>query len=429
MRISVLLVSTAMLAACGGGGGSGPQTVSSNGIAGSGSDTDRTTGDSHSFENPSKTVTYSAIGSSQHLEFGSKRSTTYNSNSIDTGSDALSVTYDRDDAEFELTFSDESASVDLESLYQDPGHRTDFGGSSGPQFGTPDLTGRAVFYIESGETDGNLVARTPTVDNPYLYELRGSAQSGFIDKTTFFYQKPGTTTKYVTYAGYLREEYNVRIDDADDTEHSWTQDRGALVFGEQTLVDDVPTSGSGSYRGEMLATMIVNDFDGDVVPGGTPNGDFQWIAGTSTFDVNFANGRFGLALEGEVFNPNGANSNSTVAPQAGSRQTDPNIVASLAPGSIFSASGQGFLDSVGTFGTFSGGFTAANFRDANGTPGDPSDDTTIFNIDLTDGYMSANTIDGSFFGPNGEEAGGAFRLSSGDPDARIDILGTFTGKK
>ena len=37
--------------------------------------------------------------------------------------------------------------------------------------------------------------------------------------------------------------------------------------------------------------------------------------------------------------------------------------------------------------------------------------------------------DGAFYGPNGEEAGGGFRIVGGKPDERVDIVGAFVGKK
>ncbi len=54
--------------------------------------------------------------------------------------------------------------------------------------------------------------------------------------------------------------------------------------------------------------------------------------------------------------------------------------------------------------------------------------TVIQNLKFTIHDLSANTIDGSFYGPNGEEVGGTFRLSNGVPDNRVDILGVFTGR-
>ena len=43
--------------------------------------------------------------------------------------------------------------------------------------------------------------------------------------------------------------------------------------------------------------------------------------------------------------------------------------------------------------------------------------------------VAGSSIDGAFYGPGAEEAGGSFRIVGGTPDERIDILGIFTGRR
>ena len=43
--------------------------------------------------------------------------------------------------------------------------------------------------------------------------------------------------------------------------------------------------------------------------------------------------------------------------------------------------------------------------------------------------IAGSSIDGAFYGPNGVELGGGYRIVGGTPDERIDILGTFVGQR
>ena len=43
--------------------------------------------------------------------------------------------------------------------------------------------------------------------------------------------------------------------------------------------------------------------------------------------------------------------------------------------------------------------------------------------------IAGSSIDGAFYGPKAEEIGGGYRIVGGTPDQRIDILGTFVGKR
>lgn len=411
MRFVILLASTMLMAAC---GGAGPKALGEyTPPGGSGTGTDNATGEAHTFVNPTKTTVYTAQGGTQsyHYKRGEpsngdgtftvrpQTNRLYNSNSTEAGNDSLKVTYDRDDAEFSLTFKDKNSNVDMEILYQDPGHRTDFGGQDQPQWGVPDLTAQSVFYIEGGSAV-DLVR--PGGDNPYPWVLAPGKDYGTADITTFFYQKPGTVTKYVTYAGYVRNKHTVTSPDDAPNEYTFELDRGAMVFGEQTLRQNAPTAGTGSFSGPMIATMV---FNSDIENGQGDN-YFQWIVGSANVNVDFAATTFNIAMTGEV--------------QPLQRDVNLPIDPSIPAGSIFTAAGNGRFDGgLPIYRTFSGGFSSVYFTRPDGT---------VFTFDLSDPYSSANTIDGSFYGPKAEEVGGTYRVSHGEADTRIDILGSFTGK-
>lgn len=409
MRIALLLASTMLLAACGGGG---PKALGEYTPPGGGDTTDPATGEVHTFVNPTKTTVYTAQGGSQHYEYmrnepensdgtftvRPQTERLYNSNSTEAGNDSMSVTYDRDDAEFAIAFQDESATVSIELLYQDPGHRTAFGGAEGPQNGVENLTSLGVNYIEGGSVR-DLVPGQP--GNPYPWVLAPGKDAGTADRTTFFYQKPGTSTKYVTFAGYVRNREEVVKPMGAPPEYRFKLDRGVLVFGEQTRRQDAPLTGTGTYSGTMLATMVFND----QIDNGVYDNYFQWIVGSANVNVDFAATTFNINMTGRV----------------GQMYSDVNqpVVASMPEGSIFTAAGNGRFDGgLPIYRTFSGGFTSATFTRPDGS---------VFVMDLADPYSSANTIDGSFYGPNGQEIGGTYRVSHGQPDTRVDIIGVFTG--
>ncbi|WP_173203778.1 hypothetical protein [Sphingopyxis sp. BSNA05] len=62
----------------------------------------------------------------------------------------------------------------------------------------------------------------------------------------------------------------------------------------------MPTSGTGTFDGTMLATMVFND-----QPDITGNRDtyMQWIAGNASTSVNFGANTFSLSLDGSVGAP------------------------------------------------------------------------------------------------------------------------------
>ena len=277
--------------------------------------------------------------------------------------------------------------------FQDPLHRTDFGGLKTPQGGVPDMTSKGVLYLQAGGQSGvryDAQSSTFPVGDP----------GGTRDVYTFFYQKPGTTTKYVTFAGYVRN--STAVVQATPTNGSATYlrqdnvlERGAFTFGERTDNNAVPKIGTGTYSGDMLASVIYNprpDTSADA-----PN-YFQWINGTSNVTIDFAASSVKASFAGMVTEPN--------YDVYTSRSHD------LPGGSSFTASGTAAINLVNA-GGFVGKIDNAGFTSPTGT-------ALPVNI-------AGSSLDGAFYGPKGEEIGGGFRIVGGTPDQRVDILGSFTG--
>ncbi|GAB5488864.1 MAG: hypothetical protein Pars2KO_24340 [Parasphingorhabdus sp.] len=412
MRTLILLACTTMLAACGGAGpqsagGSAPPTGGGIG-GGDGS------GTPHTFVDPTEPKTYKAIGGSHSYEYtvdsagnpgAGQGAQLYQGDATTVRNSNLTIAYNPRDAIFDVSFVNALAGTAAASRFQDPVHRTDFGGAVQPQFGTPDL-GSAAFnipginYLEAG---GSNNITTP-IPNEFVFGLVNPEETGTYNVSTFFYQTPGTETQYVTFAGYLRNNATVtrvEIENPDGSTTEYNQqrndlERGAFAYGEITQNDQVPTTGTGSFSGTTLATMVFND-----QPDTTGNFDtyFQWIAGRATTNVDFGANTFSLSLDGTVGAPMFDGTSRQHSVQANAQ---------------FFANGAGQIDLVQAGGFF-GQFNEAWFVNPGGA-----------RLDLV---IAGSSIDGAFYGPNGQEVGGGYRIVGGTPDERIDILGTFVGVK
>ncbi|WP_108811136.1 hypothetical protein [Sphingorhabdus sp. Alg231-15] len=411
MRLLILLASTTMLAAC---GGAGPQSAGSAAPTGSGgAGGGDGSGETHTFVNPTEPKTYTAVGSTHSYQYqvvdagtpgAGQGAQLYQGDAKTVRNSNLTIEYSPRDAIFNVSFSNGLAGTTGASRFQDPIHRTDFGGAIEPQFGTPNLESAAfglqeINYLESGSA--NNIVRRP--GGEFIFDLINPGEAGSYDITTFFYQTPGTETQYVTFAGYLRNTAGLVQSDIDNPDgttstiltQSNTFERGALAYGELTPNDQVPTSGTGTFTGAMLASMVFNDS-----PDATGNLDtyFQWIAGNATTNVDFGANTFALSLDGTVGAP---------LFDGTSRQL------SVFENAQFRANGAGQIDLVAA-GGFLGQFSEAWFVNPGGA-----------RLDLN---IAGSSIDGSFYGPNGEELGAGYRIVGGTPDERIDILGTFVGR-
>lgn len=411
MRIILALLASTTLAACGGGG---LETVGSTATGSStGTGTGGTTS-AHTFVNPTEVKTYAAIGGTHSYQYTTNdigttpntpgsysNSQQYNQlyagNASTARNSGISVTYDPRDAIFNIVIKDTLAGIDETVRFQDPAHRTDFGGAREPQDGVPDITSQSVRFLEVGGGTGTIVY-DPAQSNTFPV----GADGGTVTSSSFFYQTPGTITKYVTFAGYVRNKTSVALvqpttGSATYLEQNNVLERGAFAYGERTATAAVPKSGSATFNGPMLASMVFNPLlDTDAR---SPT-YFQWITGTSSTNVNFATNSVTQTLNGTVTAP--------------AFDAYTSRVFTLLSGATFFASGSGTIDMVNA-GGFIGSYTSAYFTQPNAT-----------RLDVN---IAGSSLDGAFFGPAAQEVGGGFRIVGGTPDERIDILGTFTGKQ
>jgi len=401
MRKPLLLVSLTALAACSGGG---PQTAGGTAVVGGGTTNTNNSGSTsnHTFVNPTEAKTYSAIGGVQHYVYSTDErgvaeqyNQLYAGNASTARNSAITISYDPRDAIFELKIADTNAAVNQTIRFQDPAHRTDFGGASQPQGGTPDITGKGIQYLQVGSGSGQLRYDLSQSDTFPVGEANGKR-----DVSTFFYQKPGTTTKYVTYAGYIRNQTSIaQVTNPDNSKYLRQDnilDRAAFVFGERTSNSSVPTSGSATYTGDMLATMVYNPLIDTQADAPTY---FQWITGTATTNIDFGANTFTQSMSGTVTAPN--------------YDVYTSRTHILDAGATFAASGSGTIDLVNK-GGFTGQVASTSFTQGGS------------NLPVS---IAGSSIDGAFYGPNANEVGGGFRIVGGTPDERIDILGSFVGTK
>ncbi len=412
MRVFALALCTSMLAAC---SGAGPQTIG-NIPAPTAPGAAPTSG--HTFVNPTEQKVYNAIGGSHTFTYdvtqdnilgttSGQNNQLYQGNASTVRSTGITVDYNPRDAIFDITIKDPLSGVSTRNRFQDPVHRTDFGGARAPQTGIPNLAVPGMQYLESG-VSGATVALVP---GTIAVQLQQGQTSGFYEGTSYFYQKPGTSTKYVTFSGYLKNKASINRDlvstidpvtllpvvTTDILTTKYNLERGAFVFGENTSNQNVPKLGTASFSGTMLATMVFND-QIDVLGLRSPT-YFQWIEGTSATKVDFAANTFNLTLAGSAFGAQFDRASGNLA--------------SVADGARFNAIGAGRIDLVAA-GGFLGQFQQAWFVNPNGT-----------RLDVN---IGGSSIDGAFFGPAAQEVGGGFRIVGGTPDERVDLLGVFVGK-
>lgn len=443
MRIFLVLMATTALAACGGGGA---QTAGGTAVGQStGTGTGGTTGTPHTFVAPTATKTYQAQGAVQAFDYtynellrytknqvltatgvpvldalgnptykldpnsrtlldDSQGPQLYRANAATVRSPGITVTYDPRNAQFTIQIAQNGQADDV--TFQDPLHRTDFSGLRTPQGGVPNLE-------IQGQTDWRLRGVQ------YLEAGTGGSDSIY-DRSTFFYELPGTTTKYVTYAGFVRNHYEKPVEAVQvDALTSQTTiasrvtkyERAAFVFGEITPNAAVPTTGSATFNGNMIASMV-NSPEYDTRPDSASY--FQWLSGTATVGVNFATGAVTTALSGTTLAPLTENLASRyAAPLLTPTNLPYAYPTSFVPaGAAFTANGTGRIDLVNA-----GGFVGA-FQNAQFVFG-----TTTQRIDIV-----GSSLDGAFYGPNANEVGASFRIVGGIPDQRVDIIGSFTGK-
>lgn len=401
MRFTLCLLASTALAACSGGG---PTTVGGSAVTSAGVGTVVSSG--HTFVAPTEAKTYAGVGGAHSFEYstddrarvgnGLQYDQLYAGDASTARNSGISVTYDPRDAIFNIAIQTSPGGVDARYRFQDPVHRTAFGGLEEPQGGVPNLTGSGFLYLEAGGLAANTLF-DPTQSTVFpVGEDKAS-----VDLATFFYQKPGTTTTYVTLAGFVRNASTVALVEPDGRPSYLRQDyklsRAAFAYGERTGNSAVPKTGSGTYNGAMIATLVYNPQFDDFNDAST---FFQWLSGTAKTTVNFATNTFTLDLAGTVGAP--------LFDVFTTRRV------SLDTGATFAASGAGRVDLINA-GGFLGAVNSASFVQNNGTR---------LNLNI-----AGSSIDGAFFGPTAQEVGGGFRIVGGVPDQRVDILGAFIGQR
>lgn len=410
-NVFLLGAASLALASCGGGSGAGPETV------GSTAPPTSPNGDAHTFVRPTAAKTYDAIGAVQHYQYETRSdrdnqtAQLYAADANTVRDSGITVTYDPRDAIFNIAIARPRGETNTQARFQDPVHRTAFGGNSEPQVGVPPTAAdKGIQYLEAGSVTGEATARRGN------YPVGAPGYKSAI--STFFYQKPGTTTQYVTYGGFVENEITATrvtetVYNEDGTprqnpdgtavtrqyvKNAYNFDRAVFAWGERTDGSAVPRTGTASFSGDMLATMVYNDrLDIEA----TAPTYFQWLTGTNTTVVDFAKSTVTTTLNGTINTP--------------AMDANTSGIYTIPGGSSFAATGSATIDLLNT-GGFAGSFSDARIR----APGAVAD--TVVDI-------AGSSIDGAFFGPAAQEIGAGFRIVGGTPDQRIDILGTFTGKK
>lgn len=394
MRNIMILLATTALAACGSGGdtqsvsanvivpgqisagGAGTTTAAGNGSGvTSGVGTSTTTSPVGTFLDVTAETTFQAVGAVQTLTLPSTGGVLYAGNASTVRAPSGTISYNPRDGIFTLKVADTKANASIDARYQDPAQRTGFSNTYSPTFGVPNLLG--FNYIEQ-------------------LGPGGQTQTG-LDLITFFYQRPGASTNFVSLAGYVRNN-------TASAENNF--ERGAFVFGTPTGQNQIPLTGTGTYTGGFLATMI-NDPDSSASPA---ERSFQWIQGSSTVTVDFSRSSVALNLNGTV---------GAAVTRAGN--TAP--AAAIAAGSTFTANGTATINFVQS-GGFVGSFQNAQFGNGGATTA-----VDFARVNPTNNTAGASSLDGTFYGPNAVNVGGNLRIVGGIPNQRVDILGAFNGAK
>ena len=378
MRATFAILSLPLLslAACGGGGagtqslGSIAPPISGGTVAGGGvvavTPTPTPTSTPTSFLDVKTTTTFDAIGGLHAIDVDENGRSLYTGNASTVGTPSGTISFNPRDGIFTVALADTAANVTRSVTYQDPAHRT---------------------------AGGMLQAEIP--EFPFYNYLEAASDDNLSD--TFFYKRPGNTASYVTLAGFAHRS---KLDTTTGAFHS---ERGVMVFGSKSTLLQVPSTGSGRFDGDFLATMVA----GSSGPAGMP---LQWISGNSSVDVDFGKSSLTLGLTGTV-------SKTYV------NDTPVNdFFTDIPTGSVFTANGTASL--TGSRTGFAGKFLSAYF-----TSGATRTNIDFAPISAASSVAGASSIDGAFYGPNAENLGGNFRITGGVPNQRIDILGAFTGAK
>ena len=384
-------------------GDTAPQTVGSNappasgasggtggGVGGGGGTTPTPSPSPANFLDVSSTATFDVVGSFHAIDKDvntasqAPAGSLYMGNASTVNTPSGTITFDPRTGIFNLKVADAAAGVSRTINFQDPAHRS--------AFSPAEYASRQI----------------PELDKfNYLEVFDGSAIP------VFFYQRPGTSTTYVSLGGFSRSQQTVN-----GALTNFKGERGVFVFGQKTIQSQIPITGTGSYTGGFLASMV-----SDKTGGGSSY--LQWINGSSTIAVDFGTRNVALRVEGLV-GPAFAQGTTTA----------PNPISAPA-NSIFFAKGTAQIDLIR-----SGGFTGTFLLNqaATGTTAEVRNvgfnrpDGSFLGVDfasvaLGGSTAGASSIDGAFYGPGAVNVGGNLRIIGGVPNERVDIMGAFTGAK
>ena len=327
-----------------------------------------TTANENHFLKVTTATTFNAVGAMHSLDYDKvENAILYQGNASTVRAPSGSIAYDPRDGIFTVTFADEKAGISDTMRYQDPGHRSDFTPFAAPKFEVPNLDG--FNYLEAADP--------------------------LFDANTFFYQRPGSATTYVSLAGFSRTK---------NDDETYQSQHGVFVFGTPTAAGQIPVTGTGSYTGGFIASAVMNP---TLDSAAGKNSYLQWLVGSSTVSVDFGKSTMALSFEGKV---NSTFLNNTPIAEAELAFGTGTIFKAGATAAINFAASGGF---TGEFQSATLGGTAIDF--ARVSPGSST--------------AGASSLDGMFFGPNAVNLGGNFRIIGGVPDQRIDIQGAFTGAK
>lgn len=364
-----------LLAGCGAGDGTDPSTASCVIVTATGGCSAAPTGPNTAVSNAPTlftertTTTYPARGGSiqvlESIASNGVRSEEVKGALAAIDQRPLAVTYDPSNASFRVEIR--QAAIGIDNTFDDPLYRTAFGGARGPQAGTPNLPG-------------------------YEYLQKGPVPSAPNDVFTFFYETPGTRTKFVTLAGFIRNSREVPGSPSIPTQGNYVRERTVFALGTLTPAAAVPTTGSATYAGGLLATAIYNT---DIDVQANIRSRVDWINGTASVRANFAQNRLDVTLTGAF------------VPLADAFEGAGAYNASNA-GRSFNATGSATLTAART--GFTGTFTSVSVGGAN-LP------------------LATATLNGNFFGPRADEVGGGFRILGAGADQRVEITGAFTGAR